>query len=30
VRKQYYFTPRADAFDAWDVEHLIELAKACP
>jgi len=30
VRKQYYFRPNGGAFDAWDVEHLIELSTELP
>ena len=30
VRKQYYYRPAGDAFDAWDVERLIERAKHLP
>ena len=26
VRKQYYFRPHGEAFDAWDVDRLIELS----
>jgi len=26
MRKQYYFRPSDDGFDAWDVDHLIELS----
>jgi hypothetical protein len=26
VRKQYYFRPSEGGFDAWDVNHLIELS----
>lgn len=27
MRKQYHFQPRASAFDAWDVDRLIELTR---
>ena len=27
VRKQYFFRPNGDRFDAWDIEHLIELSE---
>jgi len=30
VRKQYYFRPSEDGFDAWDVDHLIELSTGLP
>lgn len=30
MRKQYYFRPSEDGFDAWDVEHLIELSAGLP
>jgi hypothetical protein len=30
VRKQYYFRPSADGYDAWGVAHLIELSKDLP
>lgn len=30
MRKQYYFRPSADGFDAWDVDRLIELSAALP
>jgi hypothetical protein len=30
VRKQYYFRPSEDGFDAWDVNHLIELSASLP
>jgi hypothetical protein len=30
VRKQYFFSPSGQAFDAWDVEHLIELSAGLP
>jgi hypothetical protein len=30
VRKQYYVRPSDDGFDAWDVDHLIELAANHP
>jgi hypothetical protein len=30
VRKQYYFRPSDDGFDAWDVTHLIELSANLP
>jgi hypothetical protein len=30
MHKQYYFTPQAEAFDAWDVGHLIELSEDLP
>jgi len=30
VRKQYYFRPSDDGYDAWDVDHLAALAAALP
>jgi hypothetical protein len=30
VRKQYYFRPSENGFDAWDVDHLIELSAGLP
>jgi hypothetical protein len=30
VKKQYYFRPSGNGFDAWDVEHLIELSTGLP
>jgi len=30
VRKQYFFRPRGDAYDAWDIERLIEQAAELP
>jgi hypothetical protein len=30
VRKQYYFQPSEVGFDAWDVNHLIELSTSLP
>jgi hypothetical protein len=30
VRKQYYFRPSDDRFDAWDVTHLIEMSANLP
>lgn len=30
VRKQYYFRPSDDGYDAWDVDHLIELSADLP
>lgn len=30
MRKQYYFRPSDDGFDAWDVSHLIELSSNLP
>jgi hypothetical protein len=30
LRKQYYFRPSVDGFDAWDVTHLIELSAKLP
>lgn len=30
VRKQYHFWRVADAFDAWDVDRLIELSRVLP
>lgn len=30
MRRQYHFRPNGDAYDAWDVRHLIELAAALP
>lgn len=30
MRRQYYFRPRGDRYDAWDVDHLIELAAGLP
>lgn len=30
VRKQYYFRPSEDGFDAWDVDHLIKLTAGLP
>jgi hypothetical protein len=30
VRKQYYFQPSEVGFDAWDVNHLIELSASLP
>jgi|ERR1019366_1593995 hypothetical protein len=30
MRKQYYFKPNGDAFDAWDVHRLIALSAALP
>ncbi|MGO9557692.1 MAG: hypothetical protein ACLPYW_01230 [Acidimicrobiales bacterium] len=30
MRKQYYFRPSDDGFDAWDVDHLIELSADLP
>jgi hypothetical protein len=30
VRKHYYFRHAKDGFDAWDVDHLIELSRALP
>lgn len=30
VRKQYYFRPNDNGFDAWDVDHLIELSANLP
>ena len=28
--KQYYFRPNGEDFDAWDVDHLIELSASLP
>jgi hypothetical protein len=30
MRRQYYFRPTDDGYDAWDVEHLIEQSKDLP
>jgi hypothetical protein len=30
MRKQYYFRPSEGGFDAWDVDHLIELSASLP
>jgi hypothetical protein len=30
VRKHYYFRPNGDAFDAWDVDRLVELSEDLP
>ncbi len=30
VRKQYYFRPRGEAFDAWDIDRLLELSADLP
>ena len=30
MRKQYYFRPKDDGFDAWDVDHLMALSAALP
>jgi hypothetical protein len=30
MRKQYFFKPTAQGFDAWDVHHLIELSADLP
>lgn len=30
MRKQYHFWPGADAFDAWDVDRLVELSQDLP
>lgn len=30
MRKQYYFRPSENGFDAWDVDHLIELSAGLP
>jgi hypothetical protein len=30
MRKHYYFRPSANGFDAWDVDHLVELSRALP
>ena len=30
MRKQYHFRPRGEAFDAWDVDHLVELSAGLP
>jgi hypothetical protein len=30
VRKHYFFRPTDDGFDAWDVDHLIELSRTLP
>jgi hypothetical protein len=30
VRKHYYFRPAENGFDAWDVDHLIELSRSFP
>ena len=30
MRKQYHFQPNGDAFDAWDVDRLIDLSKDFP
>jgi hypothetical protein len=30
VRRHYYFRSNGDAFDAWDVEHLVELSADLP
>lgn len=30
VRKHYYFRPVEGGFDAWDVDHLIELSRGLP
>ena len=30
MRKHYYFRPNGDAFDAWDVDHLIALSADLP
>jgi hypothetical protein len=30
MRKQYYFRPSDEGFDAWDGDHLIELAASLP
>lgn len=30
MRKQYYFQPSEVGFDAWDVNHLIELSASLP
>lgn len=30
VRKQYYFRPTDHGFDAWDIDHLIELSSDLP
>jgi hypothetical protein len=30
MRKQYFFRPSANGFDAWDVDRLIELSKSLP
>ncbi len=30
MRKQYFFKPNGTAFDAWDVDRLIELATSLP
>jgi hypothetical protein len=30
MRKQYYFRPSDNGYDAWDVDHLIELSTGFP
>lgn len=30
MRKQYSFLPSEDGYDAWDVDHLVELARGLP
>jgi hypothetical protein len=30
MRKQYYFRPSDDGYDAWDVDHLIEASANLP
>jgi hypothetical protein len=30
VRTHYFFRPAEDGFDAWDVDHLIELSRTLP
>jgi hypothetical protein len=30
VRKQYFFKPNGSGFDAWDVDHLVELSADLP
>lgn len=30
MRKQYHFWPNGDAFDAWDVDRLIEMSAGLP
>ena len=30
VRKQYYFRPNGEAFDAWDIDRLLELSADLP